>query len=1050
MSTTLTDQVINVAIDGDVSGQIAVGHHIVQVVADHGAIVNVAAPEEKVVPRLRPGPARLLPRPFPGLLGREAEVAAASSSLGSGEPVEFYAETGWGKSALLRHLAHEPGTSAPGGIIASRSPGEPVEDVLQFLFEALYETDAPFKPTRAELRQYLRDPEPLVVLDDVDLPREDLQALMDAAPRARLLLATAERSLWGEGSALALGGLDEDAGVALIARELGRALAPEEIELARSLTRSLDGHPLRLVQAAALVASERRSLADLAATAASAAPGPSIAAEAMDSLDEPERVIAGMLGGLGGVSLDADLVSSLTGIAPAKAVLDPLCRRGVTEETEDGRYRSARLEVTDTDEDDPSTWKRRLVALLPLWLEEHGDDGAEVLGEVELLRAAVEWAAEDRDWDAVVTLGTRAAPWLLLTARWGSWERVVRRVLEAARMLEDRAGEAWALNELAIHRALWGQDRDTAVAMLTEASQLWRSIDRETDARIADHNRAVLLNVPPPPPPPPSHRKQPPFPWRRLIVGALLAVSAALIGWFLWKPGGTETLGITLSVDGGGIVGTTPSGIDCPDDCDEHFASGTRVTFTAIAGEGWVLAGWTGACAETPPAEPCVLDLTSDATVGANFERAPPPIGPTLTVEIVGRGTVTSVPPGISCPPECFHELPSGTRVTLTATPADGSRLALWEGMCEKTAITQPCVLRPRSDETAIARFEERAGPVGPTLTVNVVGNGTVTIVEPMGTACRTICTDNFRSEMDLVLRADPDEGWEPASWGGACADTAATKPCDLHLTNTDESVTATFRRVESAAEWSVGVTVAGGGDVTSVPRGIDCPGTCSASFPDVTNVTLTATPHVGWDVAGWAGACSDFEATSPCTLDLTHNVSVSARFERIKWNLSVSVEGQGAITSDPFGIECRDNCTEPFADGTRVRLYAEADPGWTFSSWGGACANTPASQPCNVEATSNLSIGAFFERIFWNLHVDVSGTGGGTVTSNPSGIGCSNACSAQYADGTQVTLYADADAGSSFVDWGGACDAFSSNKPCVLEIRDALTVTAEFRTTIY
>ncbi len=39
---------------------------------------------------------------------------------------------------------------------------------------------------------------------------------------------------------------------------------------------------------------------------------------------------------------------------------------------------------------------------------------------------------------------------------------------------------------------------------------------------------------------------------------------------------------------------------------------------------------------------------------------------------------------------------------------------------------------------------------------------------------------------------------------------------------------------------------------------------------------------------------------------------------------------------------------------------------------------------------------------------------------------------------------------GSSFVDWGGACDAFSSNKPCVLEIHDALNVTAEFRTNIY
>jgi hypothetical protein len=207
--------------------------------------------------------------------------------------------------------------------------------------------------------------------------------------------------------------------------------------------------------------------------------------------------------------------------------------------------------------------------------------------------------------------------------------------------------------------------------------------------------------------------------------------------------------------------------------------------------------------------------------------------------------------------------------------------------------------------------------------------------------------------------------------------------------------------------------------------------------------VTLTADPEVGWDVAAWAGACGGVAATSPCTLDLANDVSVSARFEQILWQLSASVQGQGTVSTTPSGIKCRDNCSSPFADGTRVSLLADPDDGWRFSSWVGACAKTPVGQPCEVVVTSDLSVGAIFERIVWDLQVDVRGGGG--VTSNPPGIDCPNDCSATYADGTQVTLFATADLGYDFYRWGGACQGTPRNQSCVLDAHGALTVTAEF-----
>src|SRR5207245_11328652 len=46
-------------------------------------------------------------------------------------------------------------------------------------------------------------------------------------------------------------------------------------------------------------------------------------------------------------------------------------------------------------------------------------------------------------------------------------------------------------------------------------------------------------------------------------------------------------------------------------------------------------------------------------------------------------------------------------------------------------------------------------------------------------------------------------------------------------------------------------VTLAGSGNVTSSPSGINCPTTCTANFSSETTVTLTATPAIGFNFSG-------------------------------------------------------------------------------------------------------------------------------------------------------------------------------------------------------
>ena len=58
-------------------------------------------------------------------------------------------------------------------------------------------------------------------------------------------------------------------------------------------------------------------------------------------------------------------------------------------------------------------------------------------------------------------------------------------------------------------------------------------------------------------------------------------------------------------------------------------------------------------------------------------------VGPTSAA-----GTVTSIPAGINCTPDCWESYSPGTTVTLTATPNEGWVFDHWRGDCSGAATT--------------------------------------------------------------------------------------------------------------------------------------------------------------------------------------------------------------------------------------------------------------------------------------------------------------------------------------------------------------------------
>lgn len=234
-----------------------------------------------------------------------------------------------------------------------------------------------------------------------------------------------------------------------------------------------------------------------------------------------------------------------------------------------------------------------------------------------------------------------------------------------------------------------------------------------------------------------------------------------------------------------------------------------------------------------------------------------------------------------------------------------------------------------------------------------------------------------------------------------------------------------------------------GSGTVASSPAGISCGSTCSAVFPGLSSVTLTATPAAGSTFVGWSGeGCS---GTSTCTVAMTAARGVVATFASTGQVLTVSKSGTGAgtVTSSPAGISCGATCSATFPGGTSVTLAASPTSGSVFSGWSGACAGTGT---CSVSMTTSRNVTATFTAVSALTVARTSlNSATGTVTSSPVAISCGSTCSALFATGGTVTLTATPASGSGLYGWSANCTPINATS-CTVSMDASKTVTATFQ----
>lgn len=391
----------------------------------------------------------------------------------------------------------------------------------------------------------------------------------------------------------------------------------------------------------------------------------------------------------------------------------------------------------------------------------------------------------------------------------------------------------------------------------------------------------------------------------------------------------SQTLTVEKVGSGTGTVASFPSGINCGTTCQASFADNATVTLTASWSSPTLPVKW-GGCDSVNGEGKCIVAMSAPRTVIATFSLAQ--VG--LTVKEAGSatGTVTSSPAGIECGSKCQASFDKGTTVTLSGIPGPKAEAVQWSG-CDSVNGEDKCLVAMSGAKEVTATFN-----LGSQLTVSKAGTGAGTVTStPAGIECGQVCSAGFAKAATVTLKGAPGLHTQPVKWSG-CDNVIGADECLVSMSS-DRAVSATFALEPQWVEYLVSVRTigTGKGTVTSLPTGIECPGTCRGEYVFNSSLTLIATPAPGSEFDHWSvSACG---ASTTCTTTVRSSRRIDAIFVAVgKRTLSVAKagSGQGTVLSKPAGIECGAKCSAELDVKTKVVLSATASPGSTFTGWSG------------------------------------------------------------------------------------------------------------------
>jgi hypothetical protein len=744
-----------------------------------GAGSRVDRLAQRAPPGLLPRPRRAPERAPAGPAGRGEQLDVVRRAVAARRPVGFFGTCGYGKTTLLRYVAASavPVGFAQPGVYLQAGPGR-LRDLLHRLVGELYTADQPVKLTPDQCADVLSQVQALIALDDVALTPGQADYLQSVLSGCNLVLSSRHPVL-GEDDSHQLTGLPDDAALRLVIYDLGRPLSASEMADVRRLIDAIDGQPLRLRQATALVRDNRQSFAALAS--ATERDPEALDRLGVDALGQRYRRALGILALAGGALLPSGLVAAMGGVAEIGECLSLLHRRGLAEQQND-QYG---LPVCKAERYREMLFKdvHHAAALRELtsWLTAANPAAPDSIRAASAAVAIAGWAAEGSDWAGVIEVVRVAEPILTLAGHWQASRQALTHGLHAAVAAGDHLSEALFSHQQGT-LALCLDELTSAHQLLTHALRLREQHGDHEGTEVTRHNLEILQ-----PPAAPKPTKRPPRNLRKLLTvagSATLAVLAITAGVVKTLPSSPTAAHPSTSAPS-----PTPSAsptIRHHHHHGKHGGSGTGSGGNIGGSQGTAGGGTATPPPPPPPLKPPALQPVNFGLVdftGGHGATLPEIVRNPNTRPLRITGAQTGTPYAITADACLAHPIPPHGSCTITVqfTPA---------GLGASAQILTV-------DSAAGTSATQLTGTGDVVLTVTITGkaSGSGSVSDGNAINCPSVsCSEQITKPVTLTLTATvtADSGDYFSGWGGNCQGSGNSPTCQLTIT-ADANVSADF-----------------------------------------------------------------------------------------------------------------------------------------------------------------------------------------------------------------------------------------------------------------
>jgi LysM repeat protein len=531
-------------VEGDVNGNIVIGHgnRILQYVVNriYGTVINYHTRPAVKLRDLKPQPPRL-PQTF---IGRVNELSALEKHIKARSAVLLHGHGGIGKTTLIRQAANSDSAIAmPDGVLIlegaeEQSQSVGFEDVLQKLFDALYESDPHLKVDSIVARTYLSNTKPLVLIDRFDISTRYLRTLPDFFPKGAVVVTSQNALSIEVFESIGLLSLSHNDSIQLLSIKSEIDQNTHSSPLMDEICAILADVPLAVITIANAIREKRITLPDAASRLKQLQPPSQDRTQAAiersfalvySVLNKEERETLLIAAAASGISIDRDVLESIASEESTKSLesLELLQANSPRLRLPDG-YRQIILSASKN----TSLFREKILDRLTKQLKSRALDFDFISNELGNLLGLIRWAESEKRWSDIITLGKAIDPYLTLHGLWDAWQVVLQQILSAADQLSDTATRAWALHQLGTREGGVG-NLSQAKGLLEQALVSRKSIGDKIGAAYTQHNLWVLF------PPPFGRRGQgpdtPPTPLPLNWVLLTLVAVAIIIAIAIWQ-----------------------------------------------------------------------------------------------------------------------------------------------------------------------------------------------------------------------------------------------------------------------------------------------------------------------------------------------------------------------------------------------------------------------------------------------------------------------------------------------------------------------------------